>query len=811
MPSKDEKQGGGAAAAAAAEEEASALELGMREMMSYVIPGGGGMRQKRCIVAVKCGEHSLMEEATQPDAVGGSNPRWEQRHGNVMHVRRHKKDDGIAVAAIYQVGKKLSRTWVGGNHFDFTEAVKTPLKEFEQEVPMFVSGNPSGGAGSGVLSLRYKWVPFQPEGEDGALSPRSPRSGAALNSPSSMALEDAAVAALDPEMQGELVVTVLAAKGLVMPHRIVRDLTTYVDTGPLKTSVVLMGIYLVVGLTFYALYMSRKEFERSEFERFPKLLNRLQGGHGDWDWVNSLVFMVTSFTTVGFGNHPSLIATLPPCEVPNLQLLADDPFSTLLPADMRGAPLAKISGFTLAGDVPEEQSFPPLPASCFVAPESRQDDWSSKCMVFADDTEIFDMANLLLWKRGSTEPPRNFTADAQSAAALQTLRLPGELGIFGCVCAATWKGELNECSESTRISAAAATIGSAASAGNSSSGTSGLEAREQCFGNIAGTCEEQLQLWRSIEYQKNTCKIFTALYIMFGIGILGGLVGAVGEALLEWVHHLLGGVELAVDTVNDAAAPLTQGVTDMVGGAVGNLQNLHGLDPHEIDDIAKKSKTVTIAFLGLGVVILGGTAVYSNTESLKFIDSFYFTVVTATTVGFGDYYPASFSGKVFTLFYVPFSVVAVAGAINKVSTVPLQSRREGLENYVLAQFGDDPSQGDFDDIRRSAGLRGEASIRSNDFLIAMALRLGYMQADECAKIKRIFAVLDRKGDGELSVEDIDALISAAATRNVKASGESEAAPGLPGARLDSDQSFDEFANPAMGEGEQADDAIVEST
>jgi Ca2+-binding EF-hand superfamily protein len=143
--------------------------------------------------------------------------------------------------------------------------------------------------------------------------------------------------------------------------------------------------------------------------------------------------------------------------------------------------------------------------------------------------------------------------------------------------------------------------------------------------------------------------------------------------------------------------------------------------------------------------------------------------------------------------------------------VPLQSRREGLENYVLAQFGDDPSQGDFDDIRRSAGLRGEASIRSNDFLIAMALRLGYMQADECAKIKRIFAVLDRKGDGELSVEDIDALISAAATRNVKASGESEAAPGLPGARLDSDQSFDEFANPAMGEGEQADDAIVEST
>jgi hypothetical protein len=32
-----------------------------------------------------------------------------------------------------------------------------------------------------------------------------------------------------------------------------------------------------------------------------------------------------------------------------------------------------------------------------------------------------------------------------------------------------------------------------------------------------------------------------------------------------------------------------------------------------------------------------------------------YAVVTATTVGFGDYYPETFSGKVFTLFYVPFS------------------------------------------------------------------------------------------------------------------------------------------------------------
>jgi hypothetical protein len=186
----------------------------------------------------------------------------------------------------------------------------------------------------------------------------------------------------------------------------------------------------------------------------------------------------------------------------------------------------------------------------------------------------------------------------------------------------------------------------------------------------------------------------------------------------------------------------------------------------EQDDLAVQSKGVLVAFMGLGIVIGIGTAVYAALESLKTVDALYFTVVTATTVGFGDYYPQTMAGKIFTLFYVPFSVVTVAGAINHIAAVPLDNRRRKVENYVLSQFADALTDGDFEDIRRSAGVGHDKDIHANDFLVAMSMRLGFLNADDCLKINKLFANLDVDHSGSLTAEDITGLI--AASRKQKA-------------------------------------------
>jgi voltage-gated potassium channel len=59
---------------------------------------------------------------------------------------------------------------------------------------------------------------------------------------------------------------------------------------------------------------------------------------------------------------------------------------------------------------------------------------------------------------------------------------------------------------------------------------------------------------------------------------------------------------------------------------------------------------VSLALLA-AVAIVSGTGFYSLVEGLRVVDAFYFSVVTLTTVGYGDFTPQTDAGKLFTAVY----------------------------------------------------------------------------------------------------------------------------------------------------------------
>lgn len=61
------------------------------------------------------------------------------------------------------------------------------------------------------------------------------------------------------------------------------------------------------------------------------------------------------------------------------------------------------------------------------------------------------------------------------------------------------------------------------------------------------------------------------------------------------------------------------------------------------------------------IVITGGTFFYRYVEDWSWIDSLYFSIITLTTVGYGDLSPSTPFSKLFTCFYILSGVGIIFG------------------------------------------------------------------------------------------------------------------------------------------------------
>lgn len=72
-------------------------------------------------------------------------------------------------------------------------------------------------------------------------------------------------------------------------------------------------------------------------------------------------------------------------------------------------------------------------------------------------------------------------------------------------------------------------------------------------------------------------------------------------------------------------------------------------------------------FRGLFYWVLGilglGTWFYARVEGWGVLDSLYFSVITLTTVGYGDFSPQTTAGKIFTIVYILVGLGLISGFI----------------------------------------------------------------------------------------------------------------------------------------------------
>jgi DNA-directed RNA polymerase subunit M/transcription elongation factor TFIIS len=190
-----------------------------------------------------------------------------------------------------------------------------------------------------------------------------------------------------------------------------------------------------------------------------------------------------------------------------------------------------------------------------------------------------------------------------------------------------------------------------------------------------------------------------------------------------------------------------------------------------LDSSESRIKTAKYVFLTLkqalmnsiAIIFIGGIGFY-YIEKMTMVDSFYFTTVLLTTVGYGDIAPVTDGGKLFATVYVLVAGTVLLNNMSLISMIPLELRRRRIEKAVLTQFGDQLDDAALEELATGPlihrlNLSAHNSNGLNEctremFALAMLVRLGKVTERDVRHTFAAFRRLDVDREGVLNSKTI---------------------------------------------------------
>ncbi|MEC3862106.1 potassium channel family protein [Mesobacterium sp. TK19101] len=92
----------------------------------------------------------------------------------------------------------------------------------------------------------------------------------------------------------------------------------------------------------------------------------------------------------------------------------------------------------------------------------------------------------------------------------------------------------------------------------------------------------------------------------------------------------------------------------------------------------------------LVLIILSGTLYFAWVEGWSHLDSYFFTVVTLSTVGYGNLVPATAAGKIGTTIFIFLGLGVFVAAVQQFGAFAMRKREEHVDSLMAMLANPEP-------------------------------------------------------------------------------------------------------------------------